>query len=158
MGLSRGEVVNLVLQTKANQGVVGPDVSREENLEKSLGFELPSWADLAEEEEDQRPTDGNPQRSWAEITQANRDPRKLTLLYVKPTEIISFSTDEREKGASFWHTALVGMVVGTTPSYNEIVKFSKTNWKDFGIGKVHLLPKGVFLFEFRSEEDKGNNA
>lgn len=90
---------------------------------------------------------------WAEIARANRDPQNgAPLAYVQLTEVIKFTEDELKEGAKLWEKTLMGMVVGTTPNYNEMLKFVRTNWKD--CNKIHQVSRGVYLFDFSFEEAK----
>lgn len=46
------------------------------------------------------------------------------------------------------------MIVGASSSYEEVTQFVKSTWKDIGLSRIHQLLKGIYLFDFHSEEDK----
>lgn len=160
LGYTREEIVQILMKAR-DKGKGLESVHEDAMIVKETGkLATPvqqkgtSWAQLVEEEEkDMGATDAP--KSWADITRANRDPSNgLPLSYVKPTEVLSFSAAELKAGAKLWDSVLIGMVVGASPSYSEVAKYVKLAWKDFGLTKIHQLRKGIFLFEFHSEEDK----
>lgn len=157
LGYSKDEVVKLLNQVREN-GKAKEVEHTMKPVAVSVKTPLPqirkSLADLAEEEENEMGA-ANVRRSWADIARANRDPNNgMRLSYVKPTEVLSFSAAELCEGASLWNSALIGMVEGASPSYIEVVKYSRNAWKDVGVARVHQLRKGIFLFDFNGEEDK----
>lgn len=161
LGFSKEEMIQILTQAREKEKIEVQEISETMVPSKTNPGSAPegskkqlSWADLAEAEETaESKTDAPP--SWADIARANRDPRNgMPLSFISPTEILQFSAAELTEGAKLWNSSLIGMVVGASPNYGEVCKYVNSAWRDIGHTRIHQLRKGIYLFDFSSEEDR----
>ncbi|XP_019235772.1 PREDICTED: uncharacterized protein LOC109216098 [Nicotiana attenuata] len=88
----------------------------------------------------------------------NTTTRKLTFSVQRanPSRPESTLADvaEVEEQTQKWKAALIGYVLGGTPSFKEMLKFVYGVWNFITTPQVFLHDDGYFIFRFSSEEDK----
>lgn len=105
---------------------------------------------------------GKPQatdrNTYSEVVRGNRTggsgfgPRDVQTPRTPGSEVV-ISEEEWKQGGSLWKHAIMGVVVSHKPSYAEMVKWVAYNWKE-GKPQTSQVRPGVFLFEFKSEDEK----
>lgn len=59
-----------------------------------------------------------------------------------------------EEQSRQWRNALIGYVLGGTPSFKEMLQFVYGVWHFVSTPRVLLHDDGYFIFKFDSEDDK----
>lgn len=92
--------------------------------------------------------------SWIDIVKGNRAyGNGQTLEYSKPGMEVVISDEEWTEGEKTWQHTLAAKFGKSTLVYDEVVKWAGVNWKRNTPG-ISLLKPGIFLFEFKSGEQK----
>ena len=81
----------------------------------------------------------------------------LRLAYLTPLkEQLNVKIDmvDVEEEILKWKNAVVGLVLGSAPSYQIVRKFAESKWQQFDKVNCTLLKYGLFIFHFESEDAK----
>lgn len=108
--------------------------------------------------------ESNEQRSWAMRVKQRyakgedlhiHQPPNFTMKFdrsVEQLDEIIISDDEMEEGIQQWRNTLVGCVMGTEVTKENMDKFVAAKWKRV-VSPASSKASGVFLFQFHSESD-----
>lgn len=152
-----------------------PNQNQNQEVTKPNSQRRLSWADEAEVEEAQQIgktksiEDGETStRSNQETIKAAAEPRTKTwagvviydgrgfstdLEFIKPGMTVEFSKEQWDEGSNIWKHVVIGVVVSFRPSFPDVQRWIEVNWKSYKPKIYHVRP-GIYLFEFRSENDK----
>ncbi|GAA0177574.1 hypothetical protein LIER_29721 [Lithospermum erythrorhizon] len=101
-----------------------------------------------------------PTRSYVEVAKS-RNPNRLKLSFIPP-EVVDGKAVVKYKSAyvlpsiNRWNLGPFAYVMGLNPSSATMENFAKNQWKEFNFEEIFLLTSRVFLFRFKSDEDKDN--
>ncbi|GAA0158739.1 hypothetical protein LIER_15685 [Lithospermum erythrorhizon] len=85
--------------------------------------------------------------------------KRMDLTYIEPQlvdgkPLVEISYSVNVAGEERWKHTLIGYVLGLCPSFADMEGFVKSRWAELGVVRVHLMGKGLFLFQLESEDAK----
>ncbi|GAA0173751.1 hypothetical protein LIER_27303 [Lithospermum erythrorhizon] len=83
--------------------------------------------------------------------------QRMDLTYIEPQlvdgkPLVEIPFSVTMAGEERWKHTLIGYVLGLNPSFMDMEGFVKARWAELGEVRVHLMGKGLFVFQMESEK------
>ncbi|GAA0162521.1 hypothetical protein LIER_43608 [Lithospermum erythrorhizon] len=97
-------------------------------------------------------------QSYATVLKQKVTPyQRMELTYIEPQlvdgkPLVEIPFLVTMAGKERWKHMLIGYVLGLNPSFTDMEGFVKARWAELGEVRVHLMGKGLFVFQMESEE------
>ena len=125
-----------------------------QNVELTIASIEPTTVSL------QQTSVAKPRPSWSNILVSNNFWSENAALSFVPSSIINGKwvavcpKHSVQLEIERWKNALVGFVLGSSPSHQNMLKFVQKNWRAATLPRVYTLGNEIFLFDFEKASDK----